>query len=316
MTKPYTYLFGPVPSRRLGVSLGVDLVPSKTCSLDCVYCESGATTRLTVTRKAWVPLEEVKTELDRYLSENDRPDAITFSGAGEPTLHSGIGELATYIKTIAPDVRLVLLTNSTLFHLEDVREDAARMDLVIASYDAWDGEVFNTINRPHPSLTTRAMAEGLELFRGVCSGELWLEFFVVQGVNDHEEEVARIAEVAGRIRPHRIQVNTLDRPGAEPWVTAADAETLKRVTDVLNAGEVISSYGNSTTNQACNDDVPGAILAMIGRRPGTRDDFLATLGVSPVAVDQAIATLLEEGTIVVDERPRGRFFKLSETLGK
>lgn len=306
---PYTYLFGPVPSRRLGLSLGVDLVPSKTCSLDCVYCESGPTTHLTVKRSVLVPTEAVMAEIDRYFAAHDVPDAVTFSGAGEPTLHSGIGEIAGHIKARCPGARVVLLTNGTLFDREDVRRDAARMDLVIASFDAADKGVFAALNRPHPSLDPAAMAEGLVAFRKGFAGELWLEVFVVPGLNDSEAEVARLAEVVRRIGPDRVQVNTLDRPGTEPWVTPADPETLRAVTAALGDGEVIGAYRTRTGMGGGEADLPLRILGMVRRRPCTAEDLEASLGVARALVDEALASLVGSGCIQQEQQVRGVFYK-------
>ncbi|BCS95073.1 hypothetical protein DSLASN_07050 [Desulfoluna limicola] len=307
--EPYAYLFGPVPSRRLGLSLGVDLVPSKTCSLDCVYCESGPTTRLTVKRSSLVPPEAVMAEIDRYFKSHEAPDAVTFSGAGEPTLNSDIGVIASYIKERCPGVRLVLLTNSTLFDREDVRRDAARMDLVIASFDAADKGVFGTLNRPHPSLDPSAMADGLVAFRKAFDGELWLEVFVVPGVNAHDAEVGRLAEVVKRIGPDRVQVNTLDRPGAEPWVTPADKETLEAVTVALGAGEVIGAYRSRVETKGGEVDVSSRILEMVKRRPCTARDLEESLGIEGGLIEEALDELVATGCVQGERLARGLFYK-------
>lgn len=307
--EPYLYLFGPVPSRRLGLSLGVDLVPAKTCSLDCVYCESGATTRLTVKRSALVPKEAVMAEIDRYFATHEPPDAVTFSGAGEPTLHEDLGEIADHIKARYPGARVVLLTNGTLFHREDVRRDAARTDLVIASYDAADKGVFASLNRPHPSLDPETMAEGLRAFRREFTGELWLEVFVVPGLNDNDAEVARLAEVVKGIGPDRVQVNTLDRPGTEAWVTPADAKTLQAVTEALGGGEMIGAYRNHAEATSGDTDLPERILGMVRRRPCTAEDLEESLGILRSLIDEALAALVAEGRIQEESQARGIFYK-------
>ncbi|VFQ46988.1 radical SAM protein [Desulfoluna butyratoxydans] len=307
--EPYVYLFGPVPSRRLGLSLGVDLVPSKTCSLDCVYCESGATTKLTVKRSALVPKEAVMAEIDRYLATHEPPDAVTFSGAGEPTLHESLGEIADHIKSRCPGVRVVLLTNGTLFDREDVRRDAARTDLVIASFEASGKKVFRALNRPHPSLDPEAMAEGLVTFRQEFSGELWIEVFIVPGLNDDDDEVARLAEVVKRIGPDRVQVNTLDRPGTEAWVKPADPERLKTITEALGSGEVIGAYTPRSTGGDSDADVGSRILGMVKRRPCTAEDLAESLGVPQEQVDEALETLTRTGRIQQETQARGMFYK-------
>jgi len=307
--EPYIYLFGPVPSRRLGLSLGVDLVPSKTCSLNCVYCESGATTRLTVKRSSLVPKEAVMAEIDRYFDTHEPPDAVTFSGAGEPTLHADLGEIAGYIKGRCPGVRVVLLTNGTLFDREDVRRDAAQADLVIASFDAADKGVFDTLNRPHPSLDPDKMAEGLTAFRKDFSGELWIEVFIVPGVNDHDAEVARIAEVVKRIGPDRVQVNTLDRPGTESWVTPAGQESLEAITAALGFGEVIGAYTNRAETGATEADLASRILGMVQRRPCTAEDLEESLGVPRGLVGDTLEALMASGRIQQEAQVRGMFYK-------
>ncbi len=305
----YAYLFGPVPSRRLGLSLGVDLVPSKTCSLDCVYCESGPTTKLTVKRSTLVPTDAVIAEIDRYFEKHEAPDAVTFSGAGEPTLHSDIGKIADHIKKRCPGVRVVLLTNGTLFDREDVRRDAARMDLVIASFDAADKGVFSTLNRPHPSLDPAAMADGLVAFREAFGGDLWIEVFVVPGVNDHDAEVGCIAEVVKRIGPDRVQVNTLDRPGAESWVTPADKETLETVTVALGAGEVIGAYRRRVETTGGEEDASSRILEMVRRRPCTAEDLRESLGIAGGLIEEALEELVASGRIQGERLARGMFYK-------
>ncbi|SCY27822.1 radical SAM protein [Desulfoluna spongiiphila] len=307
--EPYTYLFGPVPSRRLGLSLGVDLVPSKTCSLNCVYCESGATTQLTVKRSALVPKEAVMAEIDRYLDTHEPPDAVTFSGAGEPTLHEDLGEIADHIKSRCPGVRVVLLTNGTLFDRKDVRRDAARTDLVIASFDASGNGVFRALNRPHPSLDPEAMAQGLMQFRQEFSGELWIEVFIVPGLNDDDLEVARIAEVVKRIAPHRVQVNTLDRPGAESWVKPADKARLEAITAALGSGEVIGAYTNRPETGVSDADVASRILGMVQRRPCTAEDLAESLAVPRGLVDDALEALMGSGRIQQESQARGMFYK-------
>ena len=164
-TYPYRTLFGPVLSRRLGVSLGVDLVPHKTCTLDCVYCECCATTHLTMRRKEYVSTDRVKAELRRYLSRNERIDYITFSGSGEPTLNDGIGEIIQFLKSDYPEYKVAVLTNSTLFDRHSVRRQVRNADVVMASLDAGTDERFRQINRPHPQLDLQRIVDGISGFR-------------------------------------------------------------------------------------------------------------------------------------------------------
>ncbi|MDD4253495.1 MAG: radical SAM protein, partial [Methanoculleus horonobensis] len=190
----YRHLFGPVPSRRLGISLGIDLVPHKTCSFDCIYCECGRTTDLTCERREYVPTGRVIAELDDFLAKGPDLDYITFAGSGEPTLHTGIGEIIAFIKDRYPRYRVAVLTNSALFTDPDVRAALMRADLVVPSLDAVSEEVFIKINRPSPGTTAERVLKGLLDFAREFSGEIRLEIFIVPDINDTEEELRLLQE--------------------------------------------------------------------------------------------------------------------------
>jgi len=233
------YLFGPVSSRRLGVSLGIDLVPYKTCDLDCIYCECGKTTCLTIERKEYVPVREVFKELQNYLQEKPNLNFITFSGSGEPTLHSEIGRVIGFIKEFYPQYRVAVLTNSTFLHKGEVRKQLKGSDIVIPSLDAVSEEVFNKINRPHAGLVCSDVISGIIKFSREFHGEIWLEIMIVPGLNDTEKELGLLKEVIQEIRPERVQLNTLDRPGTEPWVKAARRTDMERIAAALGGSELI-----------------------------------------------------------------------------
>ncbi|MDK2916580.1 MAG: hypothetical protein PWR25_1137 [Euryarchaeota archaeon] len=236
----YRHLFGPVLSRRLGVSLGIDLVPQKTCTYNCVYCECGRTTDLTCERREYVPTERVIAELDDFLAKGPDLDYVTFAGSGEPTLHSGIGEIIAFIKDRYPRYRVAVLTGSALLTDPDVRAALMRADLVVPSLDAVSNEVFLRINRPAPGITAERVLKGLIEFVREFSGEVRLEVFIVPGVNDTEEEVRLLKGAVSEISPGRVQVNTLDRPGTDIRVRPAPIGTLERIAAALD-GEVIGA---------------------------------------------------------------------------
>ena len=225
----YRYLFGPVPSRRLGISLGIDLVPMKTCTLNCIYCECGKTTHLTLARREYVPSEEVKTEFLHYLANHPKPDYITFSGSGEPTLNSGIGETSGLFGRTRPTYPVAVLTNGTLLFDPKVRDDLKAAAVVMPSLDAATEKVFRKINRPHPRLAVDRMVDGLIRFREEFSGRLWLEIFIVPGLNDSKEELTALKLAIEKISPDQIQLNTLDRPGTVPDIRPASPEELERI---------------------------------------------------------------------------------------
>ncbi|MCI5780074.1 MAG: radical SAM protein [Lentisphaeria bacterium] len=220
------YVFGPVMSRRLGVSLGVDLVPPKTCPLDCIYCEARATTDLTLVRREYVPVDEVIAELDAAMKNAPMPDYVTFSGAGEPTLNSRIGDVVAFVKTSYPRAKLCLLTNGLLLGDAALRRDLADVDLVIPSLDASCEEEYRKINRPIAGSTLAQLVTDLAGFARGFTRRLVLELFIVPGINDSPASIARFAEHIRRIRPHAVQLNTLDRPGVVPGIAVAPPETL------------------------------------------------------------------------------------------
>ena len=306
----YRYLFGPVPSRRLGISLGIDLVPHKTCLFNCVYCECGRTTNLTCERREYVPTNEVIAELDEFLATATDLDYVTFAGSGEPTLHSGIGEIISFIKDRYPCYRVAVLTNSALFTDPDLRAALMRADLVVPSLDAVSEEVFVKINRPSPGITAGQVLEGLLDFAREYTGEVWLEIFIVPGVNDTEKELRLLKDAVIAIEPDRVQVNTLDRPGAEDWVRPASPEAIERIAAMLggNAGAIGVAYAGRTLPPVTRE-IRETILATIRRRPCTPRDLATLLGIRPTEVAKHLRVLEPEGLIEAVEEKRGVFYR-------
>ncbi len=308
----YRHLFGPVPSRRLGVSLGIDLVPLKTCPYDCVYCECGRTTNLTCKRREYVPTAEVVRELDDYLRMGPELDHITFAGSGEPTLHSGIGEIIGFLKERYPGYRVAVLTNGALFSDPEVRRDLAAADLVVPSLDAVSEQIFAAVNRPCPGLTADTVLRGLIAFSHEFSGEIWLEVFIVPGLNDSEDEIARLRDAITAIDPDRVQVNTLDRPGTEIWVTPAAASSLERIAALLS-GDRVEVIGPCTCREASptfRKDILEAITATLARRPCTTEDLCRAFSLHQSELNKYLDVLLEKGEIEAVSEERGLFFRL------
>lgn len=217
------YVFGPVSSRRLGRSLGIDLLPFKTCSLDCIYCECGWTTTRTLERRDWVDTEAVLAELDAVLGAAPDLDYVTFSGSGEPTLHSGIGRVIAHLKTHYPQYRVAVLTNATLLGDAGVQEELLAADLVVPSLDAATRKAFARVCRPVRGVHVEALIEGIAAFRRRYAGLMLLEMFIAPGINDSEAELAAFKAAAQYIAPDAIQLNFLDRPGPEEGLVALPA---------------------------------------------------------------------------------------------
>lgn len=256
------FLFGPVPSRRLGLSLGVDLLPFKTCTLDCTYCQLGRTTCLTLARERRVPPEGVLAEI-RSRSE-DEFDYLTLAGSGEPLLHQGLDEIIRGAKE-AIDRPIAVLTNGTLFFRQDVRQEVMDADLIVPSLDAATQTTFERVNRPHPDLLIEEIIEGLVRLREEFEGEIWLEVMLVKDINDSEATL--IAEAAERIDPDRVQLNTVVRPPAEPVQPLSQAE-MEEMLEIFSGAEVIAEWERDLSKRT-----EVLIIDLLSRRPCTLEEL-------------------------------------------
>ncbi len=310
----YKYLFGPVPSRRLGMSLGVDLVPKKVCSLDCVYCEVGKTIKLTTKRKEYIKTDRVKGELAHYFNNNPDPDYITFSGSGEPTLNICIGDILQIIKKNRPSIPVAVLTNGTLLSDKAVREALKDADVVLPSLDAATQTVFQKINRPDKDLNIDDYIQGLIDFRNEFKGETWLEVFILPGYNDSDEEMAAMKMVIENINPDSVQLNTLDRPGTVAGLRGATNNELIKVSELWNFNniQIISASQRRRNIQSYRDDIETAILETISRRPCTLDDLTMILSIHVNEINKYLDVLEKEGQIERSTQERGVFYQIGK----
>ena len=309
----YNYLFGPVPSRRLGLSLGVDLVPMKTCTLNCIYCECGKTSHLTLERDEYVSFEDVIKELTHYLENHARPDYITFSGSGEPTLHLKIGDVIHFLKDRVPDIPVAVLTNGTLFFQKQVRKDVKDAAVVIPSLDAATKEIFNKINRPSSQLILDGIIDGLIQFRKEYRGNLWLEIFIIPGLNDSTHELEALKRTIKKIKPDQVHLNTLDRPGTVPTLRPASREELEHVLQIfqMENAVIIADPPDREALLVYRKDAESAILGTIARRPCTLKDLSEILGLPADEVNTHLASLVTVGKIKSVKQQRGLFYRLS-----
>ena len=268
----YRYLFGPVSSRRYGRSLGVDLAEPKTCSLNCRFCQLGPTDRTSVTRSDTPPMDAVLEELRRWLAAEQAPDFITASGSGEPTLHTRLGDLFRVVRAETA-CRSLLLSNGSLFHLPEVRRDAALADVVKVSLHAWDQDSFERAVRPHPSLRFDAILDGYRTFRQMFSGRLDLEVFIIPGLNDSTEQAQRIAALAQTFHPDTITLNTAVRPPADGAVTVCPPERLHALTALFGPAAQESGAEPATAPGALTEE---ALAALVSRHPVSVPALAAT----------------------------------------
>lgn len=290
-----TYLFGPVPSRRLGRSLGVDLIPRKTCPYDCIYCEVGPTTCKTLTRLDY-QAEAIIAELAAYLERGGQElDFITLAGSGEPTLNLGLARIIKAIKELT-DTPVAVLTNGALLYLPEVRRDLAGADVILPSLDAAIEETWRAINRPLPEQSLAQLLEGLAALRREYPGRIWLEVMVLKGLNDSEKELSALKRVIKPLAPDKVQLNTAVRPGVKASAQPLNPEEMQAVADFFGEGaEVIASSPRPANAETAVSDA--RFIAMLARRPMTAADVAEVLGLPLNLVQERLERLCEAGVI-------------------
>jgi wyosine [tRNA(Phe)-imidazoG37] synthetase (radical SAM superfamily) len=295
----FKYLYGPVPSRRLGRSLGIDLVPHKICTYDCIYCQIGKTTQRTLIRDEYVPVEKVLEEVERFIRRETSPiDHLSLSGSGEPTLHSKIGLIIEGLKKIT-SIPVAVITNGSLLFMEEVRKDLLNADVILPSLDAVSSEVFRKVNRPDKGFSAKRIIEGLVQFRKAYQGQIWLEILFCRGVNDRPSELLRMKKAMDRIRPDKIHLNTVVRPPSEKWVLPLDEREMERIRDFFGEkAEIISEFDRHPSKVA-GSDIQEEVLKILKRRPLSQVDLSIGMGIPQKELNQYLASLIEEGKIDV-----------------
>jgi len=308
----YKHLFGPVPSRRLGMSLGIDLIPKKVCSLNCVYCEVGKTTKLTLNRMEYVKYDKVIAELKQFMSSNPKIDYITFSGSGEPTLNSKIGDIMNFIKKNYPEIKTAVLTNGSLLFDKKLRTELLQADVILPSLDAASQDTFEKIDRPNSSLKIETYIQGLIDLRKEYKGEIWLEIFLLKDFNDSKEELDLLKKAILKIKPDGIQLNTLDRPGTVVGLIPLSKNEMQEIIDYwkLPHVEIIASPPERTNIESYSGDIETAILETIARRPCTLDDLHNFLGIHINEINKYLGALETNNKIETVKLKRGFFYEL------
>jgi wyosine [tRNA(Phe)-imidazoG37] synthetase (radical SAM superfamily) len=296
----FRYVYGPVPSRRLGRSLGVNPIPFKTCNYSCVYCQLGRTSPLINHRQRFFPpgeiLEEIQHALKLHVGEIDH---VTFVGEGEPTLYQDLGDLIAQVKKMTP-LPVAVITNGSLLHRNDVRQELVPSDVVIPSLDAADPETWKKVNRPHGRLNLEEIIEGMVRFRHMFHGQLWVEVMLVKGINDQEESLLAIRRALDRIAPDEIHLNIPIRPPAEGWVEPADAEGLVRAHVLLGEDALIDTPEEGAFSTAGFDQPLDAVTTIVRRHPMRYDQIVETLDhFPPEAVQAALDELIAVGKMRV-----------------
>lgn len=298
------YIFGPVPSRRLGQSLGVDTIPPKTCNWNCIYCQLGRTKPLKIERKPYYPPEEILAEVDKAL-EAHQPgeiDWVTFVGSGEPTLHADMGHLIHGVKQMT-SLPVAVITNGSLLYRPEVRQELLLADAVLPSLDAGSPGLYRQINRPHPVCTYDRLLSGLCDFSQEYNGKLWVEVMLLQGLNDTPQALHDLSQALHLIQPDAIHINLPTRPPAETWVHPPDEASLVEALSVLGSvAETVHPAGGSFDLGGYDNPID-AVLGIITRHPMRQEELVRTLDRwSPGEVNQVLAELVASGRAQVIER--------------
>ena len=258
------YVYGPVPSRRLGISLGISPIPKKTCNYSCIYCQLGRTDIMTNTRKMFFPVQKIMSEFNEVLKKGIFFDVITIVGEGEPTLYLGLGELIDAIKQ-RTDKPVALITNGALLYDSDLRQEAAKADIVLPTLDAYDETSFRKINRPFGQISFESVNTGLITFSEEYEGQLWLEIMLIAGINDDEDSLSKYEQALKKIKYDRLYLNTPVRPPAEAGVEALSYEAMNKAA-VRLGGISIDLLVSQGFHSEIEDDYE-AILSIIKRHP-------------------------------------------------
>jgi wyosine [tRNA(Phe)-imidazoG37] synthetase (radical SAM superfamily) len=308
-----SFTYGPVPSRRLGFSLGVDLLPFKTCSFDCVYCQLGPTAKKTVRRNRYFSRREVLGEIRKILDSGKRIDHITFSGSGEPTLNKELGDIIKGIKKMT-SIPVVVLTNSSLFYRSDVRKALVAADVVVPTLDAATQDTLRKVHRPHSTLHIDKIIDGLARFRREYKGKIWLEVMLVKGMNDRLSQLKKLKAVIGLVRPDKIQLNTVVRPPAEKSARALRGSELRKIQRYLGGKTEIVAEFRKKRQPPGGKNLSESIFSAVRRRPMTLKDLALSLGESIDEIEKQACNLVQEGKIQIDKRGTAMFLRHKRPL--
>jgi wyosine [tRNA(Phe)-imidazoG37] synthetase (radical SAM superfamily) len=307
------FVFGPVPSRRLGKSIGIDPVPLKTCNWNCVYCQLGRSIPLMNERREYMPRGEIIIEIEQALASHapGEIDWVTFIGSGETTLHASIGWLIRQVKLLT-NLPVAVITNGSLLYLPEMRLELSLADAVLPSLDVGNAQLYRKINRPHPDVTFDRLVKGLIAFSKEYQGKLWIEVMLVKGLNDTEPALKEIAAIMEHIQPDEIHILQPDRPPVETWVQPSDEEGLIKAQAILgNIARVIHPASGSFDLHG-SESLVDAVVGIITRHPMREDELIETLKhFSPSKVSATLTKLEISGKAQVVERYGTRFWSAS-----
>jgi wyosine [tRNA(Phe)-imidazoG37] synthetase (radical SAM superfamily) len=308
-----SYVFGPVPSRRLGQSLGIDPIPIKTCNWNCVYCQLGRTRPLINERREYSPQEEILAEVRKALNLHapGTIDWVTFVGSGETVLHSGIGKMIREVKALT-EIPIAVLTNGALLYLPEVRQELSAADTVMTSLDAGSANLYRKINRALPALTYQRLLDGLIAFRQEHPCSLWIGIMLIRGLNDSQAALSDIAKAVSRIQPDRVHINLPDRPPSEQWVRPPGKKQLLQATEILRTNTHIENSVDGSFVLSGTDNLVEAITDIIIRHPMEEGELKHALEKQTSGrIEDTLEQLVSSGKVQIVERYGYRYWSSS-----
>lgn len=304
------HIFGPVPTRRLGMSLGVDIIPYKTCTYDCIYCELGKTTNQTTVRQDYIAADVIIGDFEQYVSLlQSPPDYITISGSGEPTLNAKLGEIIDAIKGLS-EIPVAVITNGSLLFMDQVKNDLLKADVILPSMDAVHPSVFRHINRPDPSLHVQDIIKGMIEFRSDYRGQIWLEILFCRALNDDRSEIEGIREQIEWIKPDRVQLNTVVRPSSCDFAYPLNDEQLSSIKHRLGAQAEVITTNTRWKSGTSFADREETIVNLISRRPCTCDDISHALRLHSHETLKYLTKLIKEGRVQYKPHYQRGYYRL------
>jgi len=305
------FVFGPVPSRRLGFSLGIDIIPQKYCSFDCIYCQIGKTTNKEIKRESFFNTEEIIQEVVEKVKISEHIDFVSFSGSGEPTLNSDLGLMIKELKQLI-HIPISVITNGSLLFKEDVRKDLLMADIVLPSLDAASEDIFRYINRPYSVLELNIIKEGLKKFRDEYNGKMWLEIMFIKGVNDDIDELSKFKEIIKSLNVDKIQLNTITRPPSEDVKGNLETHELVKIKEFFgDKCEIISAFERKI-NRGDKEDWSGMILGIVERRSLSLEEIVRITGSTYYGAKNKLRIMEKEGKIKSFHFGNGVFYSKNE----
>lgn len=258
------YVYGPVPSRRLGISLGISPIPKKTCNYSCIYCQLGRTDKMTNTRQMFFEVDEIVTEFEEFLRKSIAFDVVTIVGEGEPTLYLGLGDLICEIKK-RTEKTVAVITNGALLCDSKLRAELNSADLVLPTLDAYDEKSFRKINRPHGTIQFDQVRDGLKIFSDEYKGQLWIEIMLIADMNDDDEALFKLNDILKALKYDQVYINTPIRPPSESYVKVISQEKMLRAIEILGGISIDLLVSDGFKSEIMDDYA--AIISIIKRHP-------------------------------------------------